>query len=187
MPTFEDYRKIWAANTQSGRHETPVRSLHAVSGPKFIKELRHLSSTTDDLRFSEATRALRDNNLIDGCSNWRRPSGGSKHTFVSSAQQQIIAAKVSELLELGTSKRSAFAKVAADQTVPAATFEGAVRRVERIWQAFRANLEKERPSELHFKLEKSRWHGSSVDDLCKWLKHLQVSHPTTTLVMKGWR
>jgi hypothetical protein len=125
---YEELRTIWEESPGRGKRAA-LEQPHKITAKDLIAELNRLARDTYDFRFDWAIEALEENELIDENSDWRRG-------LVSRAQSEIdsdLMAAMAEAVQKGLSIRIAAAGVAARNAVPAASFDAAVKRLQRLW------------------------------------------------------
>jgi hypothetical protein len=138
MSEYEKHKVSWEsfwrdyASRPSRRASTGA---HSVTAAQFSAELQFLYRITKDSRFREALLALDQRGLVDPDGRWRRgsaPEGGGR--LYSRETEQGLARTIDLFRKRKGSLRAACAYLADDLSVEAASFEAAVRYLERLWR-----------------------------------------------------
>jgi hypothetical protein len=121
----------WRRNRQRDKHRRSLIRPKSLRGRDLVTELGRLYVTTKDPRFENAIFALFDRDIIDSKLNftrWQPP----EYVEIDAKRDKMLATIISKLISNGKSVRRACAECAATTGHRAASFDAAVKDLQKL-------------------------------------------------------
>lgn len=129
----QELKAQWQASKSA--YDADNRLNHAVTCSAFCEEAAILYQITGDRRFFELRNLIVEHGLTDGTGGWRK----------NVAEWDTIprpepGPRVQKHIQNGKTKSHAYAIVATEHAVQAATFEAACKKVQRAYERYRQEV-----------------------------------------------
>jgi hypothetical protein len=131
MAYWPELANAWHRNRQRDNLKRGLVRPKSLRGRDFVFELGRLFVATQDVRFEGAISALFDHNIVDKKFNftrWQPP----EYEKLDTKRSAMLASIISKLVSEGKSVRRACAECAATTAHGAASFNAAVKDLEKL-------------------------------------------------------